>query len=128
VRGIASQQFFAVSGRYGESVDDRTARFEIYAFSGGKHRVVTIVAKPGEPIGVQRQFQGDTPEAQPVTVDFFTGAVLLDVVQIDGGSALDQRVRVVVAMPDGSIRSISPEESIESDERTRLKELASEKG
>lgn len=124
VRVSPPQQFFAVTGIYNDQIDDRSASFEVYAFTRGEHRVMTVTARPGEPIGEKRMVQPTEPGGEPVEVDFFTGATMLDVIQIDGGSALNQRVHILVAMPDGSIEVIDPANPKREEERQRLRSMA----
>ncbi len=124
VRVNPPQQFFAVTGIYNESVEDRSASFEVYSFTRGQHRVMTVTVRPGEPIGEKRTFPPAETGGESQEVDFFTGATLLDVVQLDGGSALNQRVQILVAMPDGSIQIIDPSDPRIEAERQRLRALA----
>lgn len=124
VRVTPPQQFFAISGIYNDQIDDRSASFEIYSFTQGVHRVVAVTCRPGEPIGEMRTIPAAEPGGAGQEVEFATGAALLDVIQIDGGSTLNQRVRVVVAMPDGSIQVLDPSDPAMEAERQRLRALA----
>ncbi len=124
VRVNPPQQFFAVTGIYNDQIDDRSASFEVYSFTRGEHRVMNVTVRPGEPIGEKRTIPATEPDGDPLEIDFFTGATLLDVVQIDGGSALNQRVHILVAMPDGSIEVIDPGDPQIEQQRQRLRALA----
>lgn len=123
VRVSPPQQFFAVTGIYSDQIDERSASFEVYSFTRGEHRVMTVTVRPGEPIGERRTIPAADPAAEPLEVDFFTGATLLDVVQVEGGSALDQRLHILVAMPDGSIEVVDPTDPTLESERQRLRGL-----
>lgn len=124
VRVTLPQQFFAVNGIHNEQIDERSASFEVFSFTRGVHRVIAVSCRPGEQIGERRTLPSAEPGGQPLEVDFFTGATLLDVVLVDGGSALNQKVLVVVAMPDGSIEVIDPSDPRREEERQRLRSLA----
>ncbi len=124
VRVNPPQQFFAVTGIYNDQIDDRSASFEVYSFTRGEHRVMNVTVRPGEPIGEKRMIPAADPAGDPLEINFFTGATLLDVVQIDGGSALNQRVHILVAMPDGSIEVIDPSNPQIEQERQRLRAMA----
>ncbi|MFG0329212.1 MAG: hypothetical protein ACF8PN_04865 [Phycisphaerales bacterium] len=123
VRITDQTQYFAIEGRYRDSIEDRSATFEVYTFTSGEYRVTTVTAKPGDPIGEIKTIRNDAGE--PVAVDFATGAVLLDVVDVSAGDqTLNRRTKVLVGMPDGSIVSVDPEEERSDAERGRLRELA----
>jgi len=123
VRVSPPQQLFAVTGIYSDKIDERSASFEVYSFTRGEHRVLNVTVRPGEPIGEMRLIQAADPTAEPLEVDFFTGVTLLDVVQVEGGSALDQRLHILVAMPDGSIQVVNPADPALESERQRLRSL-----
>ena len=127
VRVNPPQQFFAVTGIYSDQIDERSASFEVYSFTRGEHHVMNVTVRPGEPIGERRSIPAADPAAAPLEVDFFTGATLLDVVQVEGGSALDQRLHILVAMPDGSIEVVDPADSALGSERQRLRGLLDRK-
>ena len=124
IRVTPPQQFFAVTGIYNDQIDDRSASFEVYCFTRGEHRVIAVTCRPGEPIGERKTLPATQPGGESQEVDFFTGATLLDVVQRDGGSALNQRVQIIVAMPDGSIQMFDPGDPRQEEERQRLRSLA----
>lgn len=123
VRVSPPQQFFAVTGIYSDQIDERSASFEVYSFTRGEHRVMNVTVRPGEPIGELRTIPAADPAEDPLEVDFFTGATLLDVIQVEGGSALDQRLNILVAMPDGSIEVVDPTDPALESERQRLRSL-----
>ena len=84
------------------------------------------VARGGEEEEDEEDSEANATEVQePTVVDFFTGAVLLDVVPLPNtGNRLEQPVRVVVAMSDGSILTFDPEQQVKDPDRLRLRELA----
>src|SRR5690606_8811256 len=99
--------------------------FEIYRFTGGRYHPATVSLKPGEPIGDRKRIS--TADGGTEEVNFFTGGVLLDVVRVAEGTGLsDEKVRLLVALPDGSILSLNPDEQRENPERVRLREMSSE--
>lgn len=108
IRVSPPQQFFAVSGAADTSISERRATFEVYLFSGGEHWVSKMSARPGEPIGDVKFSTNEDNER--VEIDFFTGAVLLDVLpgkKTAGG--MSESVQVVVALEDGTIVTLDTE-------------------
>jgi len=146
IRVSPPQQFFAVDGNYGDFLEDRRASFEIYLFTGGEYRMAHMSAKPGEPIAdqkmvVQEDVSNSTEEDEPlpgdgrrprrdeetgpkrVPIDFFTGAVFLDVLPVlDATGQMGNEMEVVVALEDGTLMTVNPSEQKDDSQRTRLHE------
>lgn len=143
VRVTPPQQFYAVDGNTGNLIADRKATFEIYLFSGGQHRMTSLTVKPGDPIGEQKTIMKedfgtdetkdsasdskyaavDEPVNETVEIDFYTGAILLDVLPTDTDqTGFGQGVQVVICLDDGSIVTLNPEAQREDEQRKRLRE------
>ncbi|MFW5652404.1 MAG: hypothetical protein ACOC0P_00010 [Planctomycetota bacterium] len=128
VRVTPKQQFYVVDGRYEPTISARFAAVELYLFSGGSHRSDRMNVRPGDPIGQEKRVASKADPNDPesaATVDFFTGATMLDVVDVGGGTVLDRKTEVVVAREDGSLEVINPEEHRDDEERERLRSVAS---
>jgi len=151
VNAVSTKQFYVVSGTYDDNVTKRKASFEVYVYTNGKERMASMAVRPGEPIGERRTLMvsssgagdsamgdessdtaggaGSGPEGNgemSVSLDFSTGAVLLDVVEVvEGATSRDRKVQVLVAMADGSIVAFDPAVQRQSKDRQRLRELAS---
>lgn len=117
-----SRQFFAIDGRPGSSSDERSATFEVYYFTAGQQRSTSFSIKVGEPIAAVRTERGEEGE-EPLVIDFSTDAILLDVIDLgEVGVGMGRRVQVVVALEDGSIVTLNPEQQRTDPVRNNLKE------
>lgn len=121
IRVSPPQQFFAVGGSTDASIGERRATFEVYLFSGGEHRVAKMSVSPGDPIG-EVKYVTDALGNQ-TEVDFFTGAVLLDVLPgKKSSSGMSESVQVVVALEDGTIVTLDSEAQQSDPQRERLRD------
>lgn len=128
VRVTPKQQFYVVDGQYNDNLGDRFATVELYLFSGGNHRADRTNVRPGDPIGEQKSVPDPANPTDPtaaVSVDFFTGAVMLDIIDLGGDNLLQRRAEVVVAHEDGTIEIVDPAMHRDDAERSRLRALAS---
>jgi len=144
VNVVSTKQFYVVDGTYNESVADRQASVEVYVYTSGSERMAAMTVRSGEPIGEIRSIMvastGDedtdpsnpsrtedtnAPSEELREIDFTTGAVILDVVQVEeGATSRDRKVQVLVALEDGTIVALDPSEQRRSEDRLRLRELA----
>ncbi len=125
IRVSPPKEFFVIGGKGGTAPTDRNAQVEVYYYTNGQQHMSLTTLKPGDPIGDLRAV-GVDEESRPVEVDFFTGSVLLDVLESSGGSGLTRNVRVLVALEDGSILTVNPDEHRNSEQRLRLRAMAAQ--
>lgn len=148
VNVVSTKQFYVVDGTYNESVGNRQASVEVYVYTSGSERMAAMTVGPGEQIGEIRTIMvastGDEASATDTDpsnqrgteetnasaeelreFDFTTGAVILDVIQVEeGATSRDRKVQVLVALEDGTIVALDPSEQRRSEDRLRLRELA----
>ncbi len=146
MRVVATKQFYVTKGTYEPSIEDRRAAIEVYVYTGGSERMLALSIRPGEPIGEIRQELAklDSESADPdeidsddrgsaddetavddkIDINYVTGAVLLDVIELEAAeTSRDRKVQVLVALADGTIVVLDPDEQKNSEDRRWLREL-----
>ncbi len=135
VNVVSTKQFYCTVGNWEEAIERRSASFEVFVYTSGEQRMESISVRPGEPIGETRTYrvekevsEDDEDDAEgglvELNVDFSTGAVLLDVIEIkQGKSSRDRVVQVLVALEDGTIVAYDPAQQKAAEDRRRLLEM-----